>query len=481
MKKELAALKKPFYFLTCIYCLSLTALIRVNYLYKDDIGRVIDGHRNWIKGSRQLNDLISIILNMDFRLDDLAPMTQLLAAVIMAAATVIVLKLFSHGEKIRWVDCVAAVPFALNPFFLQCFSFRYDAPYMALSVFAAVCPFLFVGKGRIAFWLSSVVGVLVMCLTYQTSSGIYPMLVLFYIFDQWNRKEMSVPELLKFTVPSVGCYLASLAFYRLIFVRSTAGYTSTAVFSLAGMPKGIFRNYRRFYAKVKGDLKIQWLFLIAVLILLFLLVMVVHSKQNRLLAAAAAGFSLAAGSFLTYGIFLVQKKPVYMPRMLYGFGVLIAILSILTVRTAKLHLSAVVPILLSWCFFIFCFVYGNALGQQADYTQLRLNVLISDLNSLDIMKNGQIKNIQFENNLPKAPAVKAASENYKILPRLIPCTLGKYTWARYYFYEYLNIPDIQHDKTISLKDQKDSLPVLKDTPYHTIRGEADKILITLKP
>lgn len=37
----------------------------------------------------------------------------------------------------------AVVPLGLSPWFLECFSYKFDSPYMALSVLASVIPFIF--------------------------------------------------------------------------------------------------------------------------------------------------------------------------------------------------------------------------------------------------------------------------------------------------------------------------------------------------
>ena len=43
-----------------------------------------------------------------------------------------------------------------------------------------------------------------------------------------------------------------------------------------------------------------------------------------------------------------------------------------------------VPAALSWCFFVFAFIYGNAMNAQENYTVFRTEMILSDLQSLPL-------------------------------------------------------------------------------------------------
>lgn len=70
-------------------------------------------------------------------------------------------------------------------------------------------------------------------------------------------------------------------------------------------------------------------------------------------------------------------------------------------------------------------------------------------------------------------------QDYEMLNRLIPITFqGKQYWGTYEFYHYYNLTNIVKDDSIDLTTY--DLPVLKDTMYHTIKGEGQYILVELK-
>ena len=47
-------LAKPFIILVFIYCLGIVSIIRANFNYIDDLGRVSDGYRGWMNWSRSM-------------------------------------------------------------------------------------------------------------------------------------------------------------------------------------------------------------------------------------------------------------------------------------------------------------------------------------------------------------------------------------------------------------------------------------------
>ena len=160
-----------------LYTLSLSSLLRAAVHYKDDAGRAMEGYRRWYQSSRYVSDVLSVILHAGRRLGDMAPLGQLLAVFIMAASSVCLIRIFTE-KPIGWREAAAAAPLALSPYFLECFSFQYDSPYMALSVLVCLLPFFFRKRGIRAYALTSVICLILMCMLYQTSSGIYPLVVL---------------------------------------------------------------------------------------------------------------------------------------------------------------------------------------------------------------------------------------------------------------------------------------------------------------
>ena len=170
-------LVKPFLILCLIYLVGISAILIASVHYADDIARTNYGYAGWNGFSRYASTLLAYGLHADGYLTNIAPLPQILAAVILALASLILICLVAGKDKFKespkkwWWYLVAVVPLGLSPYMLECLSYQYDAPYMAISVLAAVVPLLFRHKKWWVYGLAILVGVLLICTTYQARLG----------------------------------------------------------------------------------------------------------------------------------------------------------------------------------------------------------------------------------------------------------------------------------------------------------------------
>ena len=151
MRGGLTILKEWKWFLAIATVLTIACLtlMRANFYYIDDQGRVVDGHMGWLGFSRYTTTLGAGALQMGSYMADLSPLTTLLAIAIMAVAGLIIIhtiKVIIFKKEIKWWDVLAVAIMGLSPYFMGCFSYKFDAPFMALSVPASVIPFIFYKK-----------------------------------------------------------------------------------------------------------------------------------------------------------------------------------------------------------------------------------------------------------------------------------------------------------------------------------------------
>lgn len=171
--------RKQFFILLTIYLLAFCSIFRANFTYMDDIGRTYAGYHGWLDWSRYGTEILATFLHMNWHLTDISPLPQMVACVIMAAAGILLLDVFSDGGEIKFFHIAAASLTALAPYFLGMISYKFDSPYMALSFFVCILPFLFRKKSTSVYMLVSTACLIAMCVTYQASSGVYPLMVLF--------------------------------------------------------------------------------------------------------------------------------------------------------------------------------------------------------------------------------------------------------------------------------------------------------------
>ena len=266
--------------LSLLLLLSISSILRANFKYVDDIGRTVNGYRGWSNFSRYLSSFLSIFLHGDAYLTDISPLPQILAIFIMTIASVILLHLFSNGKKITFWNIIAIIPLTINPYFLECLSYKYDAPYMAISILTSIAPFLFYKKNKTLFGITSFVGLLIMCLTYQASSGVYLLIIIFYALFLY-KENTKIKEITSFIIQSLLLYLGSLLIYKIFFMQTVTDYVTNTIFPLLKLPFGFLENLQTYYQLLIEDFKIEWLILIIILLIGFLIFSTKQSKRNK--------------------------------------------------------------------------------------------------------------------------------------------------------------------------------------------------------
>jgi hypothetical protein len=468
---------KTFLSLFGIYIVALSAIMKANFNYIDDVARVASGDSGWEDFGRYINNGLSVIIHAGTYLTDVSPLTQIIAVLFMSLAGVCVINVFEKDKIFNISNVVAVLPLGLSPYFLSCFSFKYDSPYMALSVLVSVLPLLFVEWGSGFYAMMSVIGNLGMCLTYQASSGIYPLMVLFKVYVDINEGKTLKNEG-KFICISACSYLAPLAiFYAFINLFKDNGYVSTDTAVGEGLINKCLVNYRHYYSNVYHDFKPFWLVCIAFIIVGFIYVTVKHTNRKKVESVAMAVVTVFAGILICFGVYPFLKNAIFSPRAMYGFGVFVALMAINITKYEKEYIEKSICIILSWCFFVFSFTYGNALAEQQRYTEFRINMVISDLNNLEIMNTNNEKTLVLDGNIGKSPIIRNMLDDYPIIDRLVPSTFASLGgWSEVYFRQYFDIRNIVSGEI----DSEEELPVLVDTMYHTIKGNEDIVLIELK-
>ena len=400
----------------------------------------------------------------------------------VALAAVIVWYVVSEKTKFSVWDVAALIPLGLSPYFLGCISYKYDAPYMALSVLASVIPLLLCKSGYFKYFIAAFLGTLAVCTTYQASSGIFPMLVILICIKWWNEKEEN-QKIVTFLGFSIVAYFLGLVIFKVFLMPQRDTYVSNSLPSVKELFPVIFSNLKRYFSLVIRDFKTEWLICVFLLCIAFVFVLVRDSKQKKYLSFFLSALALFVMLALAFGMYPVLSKPLFQVRAMYGFGVFIAFIGI-TVSTAKKTYSAkLVCMVLGWYFFVFSFIYGNALKVQAEYRDFRAMEVVNDLKDLDIMMSGEKVKIQMNGTIAYAPAIRKMPTDFNMVKRLVPIpSKDKWNVWMVSIFRYYDLKKVVWNQPYRSKvDFKTyDLPVLKDTIYHTIRGKDNCILIEMK-
>lgn len=171
------------------YLLCFSRIILADFFYHDDIWRAAEGSRSWIGLGRYVSEFLSILIHNNIEIQDIAPLPQIISVFIMSFTTVL-LTYILNGKKIDFIPALALTPVFISPFFAQNFSYRYDCVYMVIAVLLPVIPFLF--RDNIpAFVFSSIVFLILDCMSYQAGTSVYIILAIFFVASKIISDEVS--------------------------------------------------------------------------------------------------------------------------------------------------------------------------------------------------------------------------------------------------------------------------------------------------
>jgi hypothetical protein len=462
---------KPLLFVSGVYLFGYAAIIRADFSYVDDLARAIEGYHGWNGWSRHLADILSTFIHGDPNLTDISPLPQILAAFIAGAGTVLLAYILCGGD-LSFTTLLAGLSLGLSPYFLENVSYKFDAPYMALSVVFSVLPFVFAGPTK-AFVFCSISSLLAMCMTYQASSGIYIALTLLICFRDWNERRRTNREILLFAVAAALSFCCSMIFFRLVFmVPSSGSGFSTEMPAFHRLVPGTLLNLQTYIATINNDFGLVWKILLMAMAVLFALQFSGRSKQTKPAALIVSAVFIATAFFLSYGVYCMLESPSYQPRALTGFGVFAAAIGI-CMASGRGKAAVVIVLMLNWCFMVFAFSYGNALADQKRYTNFRVAMLLHDLSGLFPDGDASKMPVEVENAIGFGPVTENIAKHYPLIKRLVPNN------RHYHLYIYLS-EYFHWERGRSENAEPPDMPVVLDSYYHTIRSDGEYIRVSFK-
>ncbi|MGX3045402.1 glucosyltransferase domain-containing protein [Helicobacter sp. T3_23-1056] len=502
-----------------IYLLGILSLIRADVYYIDDLGRAAIGYKEWDNFSRYISWFLSTPMHMSTTLSDIAPLTQLVAIAFLSFASVILVwsvreiiwknedRLWESSEipnkkRLTVMGIIASVPIGLSPYFLEELSFRFDSPYMALSVLFSVIPFVFIHHIK-AYIPVSFLCSLGMCMTYQASSGIEVILVSFFAFLMLNQTNAGIKKTLIFVCVSMCCYLLALGVFKLFIMHPFAhDQASTEMYHLAEIPSGFVKNVIMYVGYLWNDfgwsgIKICFFWILG----FFVLSSIYQARVNKAISTLLALAILAIGIVFSYGTYLVLVEPLTRPRAFIGIGVFSATISVYVVsawrgwahkkeeiaqansenlitrsapQRAFFVLSAVVAGFFSWSLIVFANSYGNALAAQNKYLDFRFTLLLDDLVNSVPKKAADYQNYLYRIKgwVTASPVVENSSKDNRIMKRLVDITDSKY-WVRMAMKHY-GWGDVPESQVFVTPDNEDHQK-LAENP-HCIPESAGRLL-----
>lgn len=369
-----------------------------------------------------------------------------------------------------------------KPLFFRVPIIKFDSPYMALSILVAVVPVLFI-KNFYFFITATVISTVIICTSYQASIGILPMVTVFSLLTMYINGE-TLKNLFKTTFYFAIAFLAGAIIFKTLILQPTVrDYVSIDIAPFDILPNLFVKNMAIYYSDLfskSGFIGSSAICKKTIIIttVVMLIVCVFNSKNNKLLTLLLAALSLTLGAILTYGFYACLEKPLFIPRALYGIGVLLACIFTIAVSYKEFFIAKICSVILGWYLIVTASSYGNALVAQKNWEKFRAEEVVIDLASID---EGRMEGRKFkvEGNCGLSPSLSYLTIDRPIFKRLIPQTLGQEFWfwnEPQLSYAY-GISELTYDNEIT--DNGTPL-IVRETRFHTIKVFEDKLIIKLK-
>lgn len=438
-----------------------------NFYYADDIWRNAEGSRSWIGFSRYISEFLSIFIHNNLKLSDIAPLPQLISLAINSI-TLIMLCYIINEKKLQVIPLIALSVLFISPFYSENISYRFDAPYMSLSVFFPILPFLFKDDSK-TYIFSSIISIILTCFCYQAGVSIYILLTIFITLLKFLHKEKN-SEILEFVLKSMLSFVSAMIIFKMLFMNTMSNteddYFSTAI-KLSAFPSNL-KSYTKIVVSLFGG---KWLKIFTfVAFISSFITLVKNSDCNKLLSAVLILFSITLGFVLSIGPYIIFERPLLTCRVFIGFNLLVALMLF---YASKNIVGKTLTVIVVYSCIVFQFCYGNCLYQQKEYQQFRCSLIAKDISELAV-QNEPIE-LKFENSIDFCKSIKVSRKNYPIISSLITRIPSEGSiWNENYFTNF----NLSFKINTSLK--KDDMILIKSNLYHNIYKKDNNFIIEIK-
>ncbi len=420
-----------------LFALLLYPILHANRPYNDDLKRALLGRASWDSNGRPLTTLLMRSLQYyNHAMVDIAPLPQIGAIMVLAWTGARLARRFT--DALPWLAALLVFPLGAQPFFLENLSYQFDALSMALAIWLAVWPVLQQSATRRAtgWGIAGLFGSL--CL-YQPAINVFLVLALAELVLAQAAGGSWAAGMRTLARRAVQIALAMVIYEGLVGIH-ISGWVRRQAAPLRGLRELplVADNVAAFYGFTGQALNgHEWAVAGPLLGLLggaCVLVGLRHawrgcperSRWQRIgllaLAFAMPGMALLAA----LGPMLLLRAPEIQPRVLIGFGALLAS-GLLVLRVALRswawgdRMSATVAGMFAMGMWVIASAYGNAMTDQQRYEQHIAGRLADDLAQLSAAQ--PIHRLVVAGSAGFSPLADHVAGQFPLMRRLVPTYL----------------------------------------------------------
>ncbi|GCF93929.1 hypothetical protein NRIC_18200 [Enterococcus florum] len=478
IKKE----QKKVFLLFSVYFVPLFTIGLIGFPYVDDVDRQINGYTGFgTTYSRWGSEVASWIIQGGRHQVDLGIFMYGLSSLILTVSSLILVYCLNN-RKLTWSSILVSSFLGLNPWFMECLLFRFDNPYMSLSILFSVLPFLFYERIKM-FIPISVIAIFLMCNFYQSSSGIYIMIVIAFVFKSLVLNAKILVVFIK-TLASAGSYILGLILFYLQLKLLPGAFVSDDNLFLASAAKiysSINTNLDSYLDMYLSKSPTSWMLLIGMLFLSFIVVVLTLPNNNLLTKVFALMMYFLTGIPLSAGVFIVFDSPLLTvtPRYGYGLSVFCVITALLLLNLSRTRMmtfySNKIALILFFYFFSFPFVTATSLDAQKTSFEHQSTLLATDLNSF-VTPDRKI--VQMNKLFRNAPLRLNNMKKYPLIDNLVPNN-SALTWTNTLWFKSFSNLDIEIQPVDFNQINTQELEIQKQSSLYNIYTTEEEIFVEM--
>ncbi|GAN68431.1 glucosyltransferase domain-containing protein [Acetobacter orleanensis] len=414
------------FILSCLFALPI---FLANAPYMDDNARALYGY-TWSHSGRIFSTALMNALSLrTHNIPDLAPLGQILGLLALSGSGALLAARLLRGRRMDDLSvCLCALPLAVQPFFLENLSYKFDALPMLMAqtcaVLAALVPEGWSGRRNFATCSAFLFALL--CFYQPALNTFLALSVLLFMSDTQQAQDKAAWRGMGLRVGALGVAYAA---YHVLIVRHFVGGSYAAprseTMSLHNMLHGLlWDNVQQAFFLLASLLHGgPGLILCAFYVLGAFCVWsdVLPAMRRRGIIAKLNGVVLVSVPFLLLllvpGIVLILVNTVLSPRIFMAFSGCVILANLFFIQTAvgqRFRWLAIIPLLY---FYVVSFSFGNTMTAQEQFQRAQAERLANQLDDAGFQKGDDLFVYGTE---AQAPIVQNAIAGMPYLAELLP-------------------------------------------------------------
>ncbi|MBY8968786.1 glucosyltransferase domain-containing protein [Pseudomonas sp. P867] len=473
-------------FISCLMILgvALIPIFSSNIYYMDDLYRIVLGIKGWSGDARPFAEIFYSALTLQsVTVPDLYPAPLILAVVFSCFVFSMLSTRFSNGRDILFAFCIC--PLILNPLFVSNLHFKYDSPFMVVSVAFALLSFCFELKKIIACVFITAIFVTLTLSTYQVSVNVFAALTVVEFLHVATKGDFRAAVLRLFN-RGVGFIVGYLIYSKIIIPLVQVNkyfleYSTAISLDKSGVLK-VFDNLMSSFSIFTNSQSLGFeIFVLCLVSAYFLTIVNLLISSYKSINPIALGLSCILAFFtfvlLIPGVMIFSEQPLFFARGYIGFG---AFVSAMLIPLCWASVRALRYILVIPYIYMVGFIYAahNAFRLENDHIERTAISIIDDINKSG---NADINYMRVDGVLKNSSGTEVIVAAYPLVKNILPKAFSYQYDGGLYVIKRLGLPDVKYATDEKAEAVSNScMPKLKRYYYEICFGAGDTAYVRFK-